>query len=233
MLGRLSEYTKYLESMPDTLAHELNNPLNVVSSSLEILSRDSREAAESQYMERAQKGIKRLCSILTSLTEAANLEEALQYEEHEQFDLVELASGCTAGYQISFPKHRFEFRSESASLPLSGAPDRIAQLLDKLVDNAVDFGSKDGDIEIALAQEDRFAVLSVSNRGSLLPDHMNERLFDPMVSVGSKDATQTHLGLGLFIARLITEYHHGEISALNFHDPDGVRVTVRLPLFAQ
>ncbi|MCZ7599827.1 MAG: hypothetical protein M5U09_21780 [Gammaproteobacteria bacterium] len=38
MLGRLSQYTRYLESMPDTLAHELNNPLNVVSSSLEILS---------------------------------------------------------------------------------------------------------------------------------------------------------------------------------------------------
>ena len=71
------EIPRYLESMPDTLAHELNNPLNVVSSSLEILSNETPEARDSKYMVRAMKGIQRLRSILTSLTEAANLEEAM------------------------------------------------------------------------------------------------------------------------------------------------------------
>lgn len=230
MLGRLSQYTKYLEAMPDTLAHELNNPLNVVSSSLEILSRDSREAAQSKYMERAQKGIQRLRSILTSLTEAANLEEALQYEDREQFDLVELVEGCTEGYQISFPGHVFRLGRPSQPLYISGAPDRVAQMLDKLVDNAVDFGDAQGEIGIDVLRENGHAVLRVSNFGSTLPLEMKERLFDPMVSVGTKDATRTHLGLGLFIARLITEYHQGEINAENLREPDGVCVSVRLPL---
>lgn len=230
MLGRLSQYTRYLEAMPDTLAHELNNPLNVVSSSLEILARDSREAAGSKYMERAQKGIQRLRSILTSLTEAANLEEALQYEEREYFDLVELVEGCTEGYQTSFPGHPFALEKPAQPLPISGAPDRLAQLLDKLVDNAVDFGSSGGEIAISVSRVGDEAVIGVSNRGSTLPEAMRDRLFDPMVSVGTKDATQTHLGLGLFIARLITEYHQGRIQAENLHDPDGVRVSVRLPL---
>lgn len=230
MLGRLSQYTRYLEAMPDTLAHELNNPLNVVSSSLEILARDSREAAESEYMERAQKGIRRLRSILTSLTEAANLEEALQYEERERFDLAELVEGCTGGYRISFPKNQFTLEVPGYPLPILGAPDRIAQLLDKLVDNAVDFGVLKGEITISLRRSNGHVTLSVSNRGSCLPLEMKERLFDPMVSVGSKDARRTHLGLGLFVARLITEYHQGIISAENLHDPDGVHVSVVLPL---
>ncbi len=230
MLGRLSQYTKYLEAMPDTLAHEFNNPLNVVSSSLEILARDSREAAQSKYMERAQKGIRRLRAILTSLTEAANLEEALQYEDREQFDLVELVEGCTEGYQTSFPGHTFRLVKPSQPLYISGAPDRLAQLLDKLVDNAVDFGDRSDEIFIEVSYDNAYALLSVSNRGSTLPRDMKERLFDPMVSVGTKDATQTHLGLGLFIARLIAEYHQGEITAENLHDPDGVCVRVRLPL---
>lgn len=230
MLGRLSQYTRYLESMPDTLAHELNNPLNVVSSSLEILSRDSREAANSKYMDRAQKGIRRLRSILTSLTEAANLEDALQYEEREQFDLSELVEGCTEGYQTSYPNHLFRLDKPPHPVPVSGAPDRIAQLLDKLVDNAVDFGADDGEIDIGVGIANGRAVVTVANRGSRLPETMAERLFDPMVSVGSKDATRSHLGLGLFIARLIAEYHQGSISAENVNTPDGVQVRLELPL---
>ncbi len=229
MLGRLSEYTRYLEAMPDTLAHELNNPLYVVSSSLEILARDSRDAAESKYMKRAQKGIQRLRSILTSLTEAANLEDALQYEDNEEFDLVELVEGCTEGYQMSFPKHHFELHKPSRRLLVSGAPDRIAQLLDKLIDNAIDFSDADTEISISLAAEAEDAVIRVKNTGSTLPEEMKERLFDPMVSVGRKDATQSHLGLGLFVVRIITEYHHGEVSAENQHNPDGVCLTIRLP----
>ncbi|GJL80527.1 MAG: proteobacterial dedicated sortase system histidine kinase [marine bacterium B5-7] len=232
MLGRLSQYTKYLEAMPDTLAHELNNPLNVVSSSLEILCRDSSEAADSPYMVRARKGLVRLRSILTSLTEAANLEEALQYEDLENFDLCEVVEGCVEGYRISFPDHRFILNRKAMRLPVAGAPDRFAQLLDKLIDNSVDFGEPNGSIELSLAETGNFAVMTVSNQGSSLPVDMKERLFDPMVSVGRKDATQAHLGLGLFIARLIAEHHHGDITASNIEEPAGVCFTVRLPLRA-
>ncbi len=230
MLGRLSQYTRYLEAMPDTLAHELNNPLNVVSSSLEILAADSAEAGASKYMHRARKGIDRLRSILTSLTEAANLEEALQYEYRERFDLVELAEGCTEGYQISFPTHRFELKKSGGALFMEGAPDRIAQLMDKLIDNAVDFGETPGTVTIEIAREGAHAVLTVRNRGDHLPEDMADRLFDPMVSVGSKDATQSHLGLGLFVVRLIAEYHQGSVFAVNVEEPTGVCVGVRLPL---
>jgi two-component system, OmpR family, sensor histidine kinase ChvG len=232
MLGRLSQYTRYLEAMPDTLAHELNNPLNVVSSSLEILSNDSKEAGESKYMHRARKGLQRLRSILTSLTEAANLEEALEYEHREDFDLVDLVDGCTEGYQISFPNHLFILNMDVTTARISGNPDRIAQLLDKLVDNAVDFGEINGEIRLGLSVVDNMAYISVTNTGSSLPEEMKDRLFDPMVSVGSKDATQSHLGLGLFVARIISEYHHGTIEAENLPDAAGVTLTVGLPLVA-
>ena len=229
MLGRLSQYTRYLEAMPDTLAHELNNPLNVVSSSLEILSRDSEEAGQSKYMQRARKGIERLRSILTSLTEAANLEDALQYEDHERFDLVELLDGCTEGYQISFPENLFVLELPENPVEILGNPDRMAQLLDKLVDNAVDFGD-DSEIHIGLGIDSGEARISVWNTGSSLPEDMKERLFDPMVSVGSKDATRSHLGLGLFIVRIIADYHQGHVLAENTTEPDGVLVRVSLPL---
>jgi len=97
MLGRLSQYTQYLESMPDTLAHELNNPLNVVHSSLENLIKEHADISSSKYLKRAQNGVTRLKSILVRLTEAMNLEEAIQSEDLEVFDLATLVKTYIEG----------------------------------------------------------------------------------------------------------------------------------------
>jgi len=59
---------------------------------------------------------------------------------------------------------------------------------------------------------------------------LRERLFDPMVSFGKTNAKHSHLGLGLFVVRLISEYHNGSAWAENRNDVEGVTVTVSIPL---
>ena len=232
MLGRLSQYTRYLEDMPDTLAHELSNPLNVVNSSLDNLEKEIPAATHSKYMLRAKNGIVRLGSILTNLTEAANLEDAMHGETRERFDLVELVSSYVDGYRISNPDRKFQVEVEDTPLLVEGAPDHIAQMLDKLVDNAVDFSDSDSAIIVRLKKLNGDARLSVLNEGRALPEEMRERLFDPMVSLGKKNAKQSHLGLGLYIVRLIAEFHRGRIEAANRSDVQGAVFTVSLPLAA-
>lgn len=232
MLGRLSQYTRYLEHMPDTLAHELSNPLNVVNSSLDNLEKEIPGAEKSKYMVRAKNGIVRLGSILTNLTEAANLEDAMRGETQEHFDLVELVTSYVDGYQISHPDRKFEIHVENIPLWIDGAPDHIAQMLDKLIDNAVDFSDQASTIIVRLEKLNGNARLSVLNEGKALPEDMREHLFDPMVSLGKKNAKQSHLGLGLYVVRLIAEFHHGRIEATNRPDAEGAMFTVSLPLTA-
>ena len=57
MLHNLGQYTRYLEKLPDTLAHELHNPLNVVNSSLENLQYNHRELTDDKHLQRARNGI--------------------------------------------------------------------------------------------------------------------------------------------------------------------------------
>jgi dedicated sortase system histidine kinase len=232
MLGRLSQYTSYLEGLPDTLAHELNNPLNVVNSSLDNLQEEVPETRNSKYMARAKNGTIRLGSILRNLTEAANLEEALRTETREEFDLVELASSYVEGYQQSNPKQRFELEIRNSPIHIRGTPDLIAQMLDKLADNAIDFSDADSPILVRLDKINGRAELSILNEGAELPDTMTDRLFDPMVSVGKKNAKQSRLGLGLYVVRLIAEYHDGHVTAQNRSDTIGAQFTVILPLAA-
>jgi len=118
-----------------------------------------------------------------------------------------------------------------AAVPLNGSADLFAQMLDKLVANAVDFATGNDPVELTLEREPGAAVLRVSNHGPLLPAGMKERLFDSLVSVRKRaPGDEPHLGLGLYIVRLIAEFHGGRTNAMDRADGSGVAFEVRLPL---
>jgi signal transduction histidine kinase len=182
-------------------------------------------------MARAQEGLDRLAHIITRMTEAARLETSLADAELERFDLAQVVSGCVEGYRAAYPQQRIELGLPSGALPLDGAPELIAQMLDKLVANAVEFAKAGTPIKVTLEREVATVRLAVSNMGPPLPAGMGSRLFDSMVSVRDERASSApHLGLGLYIVRLIAEHHGGRASAANRTDAEGVTVSVVLPL---
>ena len=228
MLQNLGQYTRYLEKLPDTLAHEMHNPLNVVNSSLENLQYSNQDLRDNKYFLRAQNGVQRLRSILTSLTEAASLKEALEQEsdQFERYDLRQLVTSCVEGYQQVYFDRTIRIDALPGTFYTDGVPDRMAQLLDKLVDNAIRFSTV-GDIVVQISLAHELISLSVLNRGPTLPQDIEHRLFDPMVS-SAKDAREAHLGLGLYVVRVIAEFHGGTVKAENRPDHSGVVVTVTL-----
>jgi dedicated sortase system histidine kinase len=230
MLERLAQYTGYLRGLPDTLAHELSNPLNVVNSSLHNMSLEIPDSADSKYMDRAKNGINRIGSILRNLTEAANLEQALQAETREMVNLNELIESYVDGYSFSNPDQKFEVVVESRPLMVKVAPDYIAQALDKLVDNAIDFAAPNTAIVFKARRLDDFAQIDVINQGSRLPEGMAERIFEPLVSLGRKDAQKVSLGMGLYVVKLIASFHGGDVIARNLLSSDGVIFSLSLPI---
>ncbi|GAB3026872.1 proteobacterial dedicated sortase system histidine kinase [Bowmanella dokdonensis] len=232
MVQRLGQYHHYLENMSSRLSHELRTPVAVVRSSLETLAMEEEQLAQSVYMQRAQEGLNRLSTILTNMSEATRLEQSLQSAERQIFDLAQVVEGCVEGYKMAYPHQQFSLDISEQPLRINGAPELCAQLLDKLVANGVEFSSPDSPVRIRLLREGRRLTLHISNQGPLLPQQMQERLFDSMVSVrhSGQTGSQPHLGLGLYIARLITEFHQGGIRLQNQPDGTGVTVSVSLPL---
>jgi signal transduction histidine kinase len=163
------------------------------------------------------------------MTEAARLEQSLSGVEREHFNLVPVVAGCVEGYRLAYRGAAIAFDVPRESIIVAGAPDLIAQMLDKLVANAVEF-ARGGAIDIVLERDDRSVRLAVANEGPPLPDGMHERLFESMVSVRQGgDAAEPHLGLGLYIVRLIAQFHRGTVKAANCDGGRGVMVTVQLP----
>jgi K+-sensing histidine kinase KdpD len=113
--------------------------------------------------------------------------------------------------------------------PVTGVADLIVQALDKLMENAASFCREGDEIKLQLSMAADTWNLSLFNEGPTLPSDIQDRLFDPMVSLRKEQTDNVHLGLGLHIVRLITDFHHGRVSAENLADGSGVVINLRLP----
>jgi dedicated sortase system histidine kinase len=230
VLTRLSDYASYQEQMAARLSHELRTPLTVVRSSLDNLRQTPISSDANVYVERAQVGLDRLAHILTRISEAARLEQALADTERTAFDIGAVVGACVDGYRAAYPHRRIDYLPPAHLLTVKGAPELVAQMLDKLVANAIEFATADP-VTVALLPANGVVELAVTDIGPLLPHEMEGRLFDSMVSVRpATRAAEPHLGFGLYVVRLIATFHGGSASATNLADRRGVVVTVTLPL---
>jgi two-component system, OmpR family, sensor histidine kinase ChvG len=233
MVSRQASYNSYLEQLAARLSHELRTPVAVVRSSLDNLRASPLSADDKIFLSRADEGVARLSQIISRMSEATQLERMLEGVKRERVNLVDLIGGCVAGYKQTFTHQRFTFTHDEDDMICQVVADTINQMLDKLVQNAIDFarGSPNEPIQISLNRQAKNIVIRVENKGPLLPQSDKDiaALFDSMVSKRSGENSESHLGLGLYIARLIAEFHGGTITAANLDDGSGVKFCVTLP----
>lgn len=229
MLSKLHQHNNFLENMPRTLRHEINNPLNTLSTSLDNLAEEHPDVQSSKYLASAKRGVNRIGSIVQNLADAANLEESLQAEEREIIDIQLLLKSYVANCSISHSSAEFVYRGTSYPVHANVSDFRIEQLLDKIVDNAIDFHRTNSPIKVQLDTYRDYLQITVANRGPVLPKKAEDSLFDSMVSHRGPQ-NRLHFGLGLYVVRIIAEYHGGFVRAMNLTDGSGVAIMVQLPL---
>jgi signal transduction histidine kinase len=232
LLGRLNEYTGYLRTLAGKLAHEIRTPLTIIRSSLDNLESEQVSEAARLYVERAREGSERLGAILVAMGAATRVEEAISAAERMQFDLVPVVEAASSAYRLAFPQRQFATELPAVPVMIEGAPDLIVQMLDKLIDNAVDFSPPGATITVRLALEPSAAVLEVANPGPALPPEIRGKLFESLWQsrAGKEGDSRPHFGLGLYIVRLIAEFHGGQASATSLPGDTGARFSVRLSL---
>jgi dedicated sortase system histidine kinase len=228
-------YTDYLRTLASKLSHELNTPLAIVKSSLDnlehALQAEHAMPPDAQpYLLRARDGVARLGALVRAMSEASRMERAIAAAEPEDVDLVEVVRGCTEAYRPLAGTRQLESVLPQGPLYLHCAPELIAQALDKLFDNALSFTPDGGWLRLSLRALGDGAQIELANQGQPLPAAMQGRLFDSLVSLRDKatPGDAPHLGLGLYVVRLVAERHGGVAMARNLEDGSGVAFTLQL-----
>ncbi|THB74933.1 MAG: HAMP domain-containing protein [Gammaproteobacteria bacterium] len=230
MIERVSQYNEYLENMAGRLSHELKTPLAIVSSSLDNMSLCTIPDDLSIYHQRAVDGINRLRHILLAMSEATRLEQSLGSTSRELVDIAEIIRSYCQGFQSCFSEIKLQINLPDTPVKINGNKDLIAQLLDKLLANAIDFHMANTPIKVELSTSNSLATISVINHGKTIPEGEIQQIFSPMVSLRDKSSQSNNLGLGLYIAQLICKYHHGHIYAENLKDDSSVALIVTVPI---
>ncbi|SFR91697.1 dedicated sortase system histidine kinase [Dyella sp. OK004] len=230
LLEVVGGYTDYLRTLASKLSHELNTPLAIVKSSLDNLEHAALPADAVPYLARARDGVARLGTLVRAMSEATRMERAIAAAEPEDVDLVEVVRGCAEAYRPLAGARRLDCVLPDGPLRLHCAPELIAQALDKLFDNALSFTPETGWLRLSLRASGDGAEIELANQGAPLPAAMHGRLFDSLVSLRDKatPGDAPHLGLGLYVVRLVAERHHGVALARNLEDGSGVAFVLRL-----
>lgn len=223
-------YTDYLASLADKLSHELKTPVAVIRTSLENLELYNIEPEANKYLSRAMQGTNRLSQTLNALSEANKLEQTLEYAQWQTVPFADMLTELVEAYRQVYSSHQFQLSySTEDDYQMFLAPELIVQLLDKLVSNAVDYSPTTEPILFILTKQADRLILTVENQGPQFTSDDTQRLFDSMVSIRQQSEVP-HLGLGLYIVKLISDYHNAQIEANNLPGDKGVEFKLSLPI---
>jgi len=229
VLRDLGRYTTFLERIPRTLRHELSNPMSAVQSSLELLSDEQDPDQQARLRATAQRGIQKLESTLAKVTEAASLEEALRDEDQHGFDVARVTRDAVGSIARTVTNRHWATDIPETSMLVLGNDLRFEQMLDKLLDNARDFTPEGNTITVGLSDQINSVVLWVENEGPSLRVQDGVDAFQ-MFSGTRNDSTGSHLGLGLYVVRLIAESMGARVAIGNTERGVRVEVTgIRVP----
>jgi PAS domain S-box-containing protein len=193
------------------VTHELGNPLAAVRGYAQLMRR--RGAYDEQSIDTIVAKTGLLERLIRDLLETTRVDLGRMSLQRSWVDLDAQAREAVEQVDDHGAEHRFRFESDAAPVLVWGDRDRLAQVFANLLDNAVKYSPRGGEIVVRIEASPSEARVSVSDQGVGIEPATLARLFDEYFRAGEQQSQAEGLGLGLYITRGIVEAHGGRISA--------------------
>ncbi|MBB5956114.1 signal transduction histidine kinase [Saccharothrix tamanrassetensis] len=208
-------------------AHELRTPVAGVQAVAEALMHTSSAEERERLNLLLVRESRRAGRLVDDLLALARIDAGLELYR-ERVDLLALAEAEVSRTRLLAPD--FDIAAEGTSAHVSGDPQRLAQVLANLADNARQATGPSGQVRLHVSTVGSYARLVVSDDGPGVPPQDRDRIFDRLVRLDeARDRRSGGSGLGLPIARGVVRAHGGDLSCIAFASP-GAAFQVRIPL---
>jgi signal transduction histidine kinase len=235
-LDQISKYLNSHREFVENAAHELRSPLTAIQTSVEVALGKERTLAEyREELETVSEQCQQLRHLVNQLLELAETDAAIQKTSFETFDftkLVEKSVDVFAG--IAEDKEVAVDTQLQEGVVMQGDSSKIRQVFNNLLDNALKFTPRGGQIDIALSATPQQVRFSVQDTGPGVSEAELPRIFERFyqADVSRRRSLSRGSGLGLSICKSIVDMHRGEISASR-SQTGGLNVVVLLPIVAR
>jgi signal transduction histidine kinase len=208
------------------VTHELRTPLTVIKGTIETLEDGALDDLEGRgsLLTSMMRETDRLIRMVNELLVLTRADAGALQLNIQDLDLTELARLRCENMSRLAARQRVELKVVGDSNVVSADPDRLSQILDNLLDNAIRHSPENSTITIIIEPKDEGVECSVSDQGKGIPSKSLPFIFDRFYRVEtSRDRISGGTGLGLAIARALITAHGGEISA---HSIEGGGTTI-------
>ncbi|RKG99768.1 PAS domain S-box protein [Corallococcus sp. CA053C] len=229
MEDALKQQAEFEQHLIGIVSHDLRNPLGAILLAATAMARredlDERSRKSVTRIQNAAERATRMVKDLLDFTQA-RLGGGIRIERRSA-DLHELARGVVDEVEAAWPTRELRVRRSGEGRGLWD-PDRVSQVVQNLITNALKYSAEDTPIEVETLGEDDAVTLSVHNQGPPISPERLDSLFQPLQrGTAEIDRAGRSVGLGLYIVRSIVEAHGGSIRVQSTAE-EGTTFTVRL-----
>lgn len=242
MTRKLQNHIEFVESFASDISHEFKNPLASIRSAGEMAAQSKSGEDRDRFLALIQKEVSRMQHLLGAVREISLLDAQLEEEERASVEIGRILKRVVEAYRLRGGSTVPVTISEnSGPVTVSMAPERLAQVFENLLENALSFSPPEGEVRIDLFRDRDQGVIGFEDNGPGIPDQHLEKIFDRFFSYRPDERTSAstepaakHLGLGLAIVKAIVKGYGGSVQAKN-RAVDGARLTgarfeIRLPV---
>lgn len=194
------------------MAHEINNPLAIISASLTLIQREiSSEMKSSKYLVGMERAVRRISKIVTGLRKFSRSTDGAPFKTGH---LQKIAQDAIAMTEVKSERYRVHVQLDCQATPWVWCDEiEIEQVIVNLVNNAIDAckGELNPKIQVEVLENDSFGIVRVSNPGKRIPPEVESKLFQPFFTT---KPVGEGTGLGLSICKGIIDRHQGQIQLL-------------------
>ncbi len=228
----LKEAERLRDEFVSVVSHELRSPLTPIRGFAQVISRDlTREGGHEQHikwLKTLELHTDRLTRLVDDLLDVSRMRAGRLSVLHEHVDVVEIATAVVEGKRASQSTHQVVLTTDQPTLPALLDRDRMMQVLDNLVGNAIKY-TVGGTVTVHVAADDEHVFIDISDEGAGIPEEAREALFTAFYR--TRDANESAvpgLGLGLYIVRELVQAHDGSIRITDAPG-GGAQFSIELP----
>jgi len=215
---RVEQHQQLTEAFASDVSHEFKNPLASIRTATEMLSTVESAEDRARFLRIAEMEIARMENLLAQVREITRIDAEIQTEERAPVDVAALLRQIVDGFRLrERDRVQFDLDVPDAPLTVKASADRLLQVFENLLDNAVSFTPPGGRITISATPG---VSVIVRDQGPGIPPEIVERIFDRFFTYRPNEPQrQRHTGLGLSIVKAIVEGYGGNVTVTN--EPEG------------
>jgi PAS domain S-box-containing protein len=229
----LQELDRKKDEFLSVASHELRTPLTTIKGYTQLLAQTVNDLPPDEratYINAVLGEIERMMGLISELLDVSRIETNRLQIHPQPIRWVDFIAGRVSAFRVQNPSRTIRFDSKDRELVVHADPDRMRQVVDNLISNAIKYSPEGSDIDAEIVIEDGWIQTSVIDEGIGIPRDEIPLLFERFHRARNVSSRYYGgLGLGLYIARAIVEAHRGLIT-VHSEEGKGSTFTVSLPV---